>query len=571
MPPSLQLPGLLHHNQVLTVKKAACWVQFLIDYYTQDVRKQEPFALEASAVQEYASALETLLWHAGVLEQLLCRMCLFLPDEVVQSVVAIVVATHHQLSLIESSCDGLFGECIVLDPSTLSGMSGYLNCVTSHLMSTNDWVRTEEYRRITRAVDEALAQLRDSLASFLAERDGSLPIAAPNFPSSSTQLPREGLGDHAASSSLGSLLTTLSDKRYSDTASIPLADWEVLKRNFTPLVFSNGDAYNPPDMYACVGSKELQERDSSPSTTAYSGSPRPSLKGKERCHSDTSIEARLSSSDGQTTRSPSPILSYLPPPLSSPKASLYPESIHQPQSRRKRPRSRSESPRPPKKRRVSIRVHGVDGCLSDCDPDVHDALVALVEPHVGASVPLQPGLSPWDLLPPPSPPPHLSAIHLNSTGSATSSSIYSPSPSPPPSSPIVATCNASPRRVPPPAPFRSTFPTPFAHLPIPLPSLLNTGSHVSSSSTLDDSDTRSEESDSLSYVTAPEDPSPELMELNEQHAAPSPPPAAPDAMMIDACPPRVPLSPAKRVEKRRRCFTNLLQTVKQFFSARSST
>lgn len=63
-----------------------------------DVWVLPPFALEEDALDGYVEKLKTVIGHAGVLEQLLCRISFFLPDDVVQTVVAIVSCLLRSLS-----------------------------------------------------------------------------------------------------------------------------------------------------------------------------------------------------------------------------------------------------------------------------------------------------------------------------------------------------------------------------------------------------------------------------------------------------------------------------------------
>ena len=55
------------------------------------MKKLTPFTLDEIDRQDYAARLRTLLWHAGVLERILPRLCFFnLPTQTVRTVIAIV-------------------------------------------------------------------------------------------------------------------------------------------------------------------------------------------------------------------------------------------------------------------------------------------------------------------------------------------------------------------------------------------------------------------------------------------------------------------------------------------------
>lgn len=560
--------GLLHHNQVLTVKKAACWVQYLIDHHTRsaslhscssstfidpypsDIERLVPFALEASAVQNYAEGLKTLLQHAGELEQLLCRMCMFLSDDVVQTVVAIVrlftfirahspllqlllqvVATHRQLSLIESCRDTLFGECIVLDRETLDNMSEFLKRVIEHLLAANEWVHSDDHERVTRAVNDTLDNMRASFATFLAQRRGSLSDVAevtsnPTFHdhNATPTSPHDGLD---------SLLVALSKQRYDDAASMPAADWEVLTRNFTPLVLSDSPPYTHPDFYVCADTNSAShDRTPSPSTTAYSRSPGPSRKGKERCLSYSSSESLYPESSHSSSTSTAPTSCSSTPPMSPPEVS----SVSQARPTRtglKRSRARSESRRPLKRLRVHARVYGIDECLSDCDSNTHKRVVERVRPFLGETAEITPDLSPLTIRLAPFP-------ILFDTSSPSPPRLSTPPHDPYPS---------------PTASFETPFrPTDPAHFALPSPS--------AEACAMDEDvvtwEVDMESSDTSSYVTAPD---------GEVHMAEDTT-SAPVAVSVDLYTANVSLQgEVTRVKsKRRRCFANLFHTFTRIFN-----
>ncbi|KAI0770403.1 hypothetical protein C8Q74DRAFT_897603 [Fomes fomentarius] len=530
--------GLLHHNQVLTVKKAACWVQYLIDHHTRNIERLVPFALEASAVQSYAEGLKTILQHAGELEQLLCRMCMFLPDDVVQTVVAIVVATHRQLSMIESCRDTLFGECIVLDQETLDNMSEFLKRVIQHLIAANEWLHSDDYERVTRAVNDTLDNMRASFAAFLAQRYGSLSDVA-----DVTSHPASSLHDQHNSTptspydGLDSLLVALSNQRYDDVASMPAADWEVLTRNFTPLVLSDSPPYSHPDFYVCADTDSVShDRTPSPSMTAYSGSPGPSRKGKERCLSDSSCESLYPESSHSSSTSTASTSWSSTPPMSPSEASSVVPQVRTTRTGLKRSRARSESCRPTKRLRVHARVYGIDECLSDCDSNTHERVVEQVRPFLGKTAEITPDLSPLTIRRAPFP-------ILCDTSSPSPPRLSTPPPDDGMVSPYPSPSAISH------APFRPTD-SPFA---LPSPS--------TEAYAMDDDvftwEVDMDGSDTSSYVTAPD------VEHMAEDTAP-----APVAVSVDLYTVNVPLQgEVTRVKsKRRRCFANLFRTVTRIFN-----
>ncbi|RDX46534.1 hypothetical protein OH76DRAFT_1485423 [Lentinus brumalis] len=379
----LQLTGLLHPGQVLTVSQAAARVQQLIEHFTEHVTTLPVCTLERHEIPQYVAVLERLLEHAGVLEQLLCRISFSLPGHVVEYVVAIIVATHYQLSHLDAQ-----DTHSVLDRRTIAWMSSYLHDVLSYLNPTDDWVHTDEYARVRRGVDNSIAEMRNSLDTFVAwYRDtagdrGATWSTSHSFPNTPESPDTQ---DH-----LTSFLTSLYPGVLR-TPSLPDADWMVLKSNFRPIILSDVLPYTRPDFYMCWSSSSS----SAGSSTACSGSPRMSLKGKERAlpvstgsPSPTASDWSTSAESGSPRRLPSVTsMSASPEPADSQEAGP---------STRKRIRTEPEDPpSPPKKRRVSLEVYGVCGGLPGTD--THTAAVERVHPFVGRTVPLVEDLSPFTL------------------------------------------------------------------------------------------------------------------------------------------------------------------------------
>lgn len=465
-------------------------------------------------------------------------------------------------------------------------MLDYMAQVIAHLHAIHSWVQSGEYAQLSRAVDDALSGMRRSFSAFLAQMDN--PPVMPPVTGSTSQESTTHHKMSSSQSSMDSLLNILSQHQFAHSSSLPEADRVMLERNFNPLISSEDYPYQHPAFYACMRDSGNA---SSPSTTAYSGSPRPSLKGKERClyEDDDSTHSTIPTSTTFANGLPDvSVLSPVPPP--SPSAPL------QLRAGVKRRRSYSESYLLSKRQRVSVQRYGVDGCLSDCS--TQEATLAQVPPHVGLPVPLHPRLSP-STLPPPSTlwPSHPSIagsrsvsapadIASSSAGPSSSRSSASRSPSPPLS---VGDGLSAPTPYGgvsvPPAPFRSTSPSPFGSFSLPLPPTVmddwSLDSQLGFTTASSDADTCSNASDSssefeaASYVTAPdfaedEDEMDASAHSEDRDTLDCVPSVSMD-VDVDASPSRPVTVPAKTTGtiKRRRCLEGLLHTIRQMFRART--
>ncbi|RPD56161.1 hypothetical protein L226DRAFT_560999 [Lentinus tigrinus ALCF2SS1-7] len=406
----LSLSGLLHPDQVLTPRQAAAWAQQLINHFRSNVITLPAFTLDLHEIPGYVALLETLLEHAGMLEQLLCRMLSFLPGNTVENVIAIIVAVHHQLHLLEAE-----EPHYILDSLTIITMSEYLADVVSYLDATEGWVRSDDYVRVRRGVDRSIAQMKNSLVSFLARRRDA---AADGYASGHSVI--DTPEDHYstdAPDALSPFLSLVNSEQIPATLSWAEADSMVLIRNFRPLLVSHTLPYTNPESYTCRRSPSLSSETSasSGSSTACSDSPRPSLKGKERAQPEYTRSLSPAASDWSTSAEAG-FPRRLPPVLglSSSPEPLDSQEVGPGTRKRSRTDPQYQPPSRPKKRRVSLENHGLCGSPSDCDK--HDAVAKRVRPFAERAVPLGKNLSPSIFpspLPSPSPAPPERSRHAS--------------------------------------------------------------------------------------------------------------------------------------------------------------
>lgn len=329
------------------------------------------------------------------------------------------MVTHHQLSLLKAK-DVHF----ILDRRTVANMSRYLAGVVSHLDATNGWVNSEEYVRVRRGVDRSLAEMRTSQVSFVAQYRNEV-IGDGTSSSESDSVVSAPDENHSADAlaavqeDLSSFLSLIYPERSSSTSTLLQADRFVLTTNFTPLVQSDSPPYTYPDSDTCQRSASSI---STGSSTAYSDSPRGSSKGKERALPEYTRSPSPVGSDWSTSAEKD-FPSRLPPLLG---LMLFPDPLDSQEAgpsthKRSRDESPDSLPSPPKKRRVSLELHGFYGCSSDCKD--HDAVARRVKPFIGRPVPLH-GLSPYEL-----PSPRSSLSSAPSENSESSSRQASPVPS----------------------------------------------------------------------------------------------------------------------------------------------
>ncbi|KAI0718236.1 hypothetical protein C8T65DRAFT_639451 [Cerioporus squamosus] len=410
-------------------------------------------------------------------------------------------------------------------------MSSYLADVLSYHDATVAWVCSHEYVRVSRGVDRSIAEMRNSLGSFVArcrnaEANGyTSGSASHSFPS-----PPDPTD---ASEALVSFLSSLHPQRSRATPSLPDADRVLLTSNFRPL--SDVLPYTDPDFYACRSSRTSSSASSSSmgSSTAYSDPPRASRKGKERAL-PAHTRSPSPGASGWSTEAEADFSHCLPPTLH---LSASPETADNQDIPSTRKRSHPELeglPSPPKKRRVSLEVHGVYGGLPDSD--AAKAVAERVRPYIGRTVPLVEDLSPFHLPSPCSPP-----------SPEPSESIHASSNLPP--SPFPASVESTPSPE-----LSSTFDISVLHEE---EESCFASESIASSSFEEDVETTS---DSSSYVTAwdvaPADG------LGDHPVI--------TGTQVNARAARTPEAPerTRTASRKRRCFAGLLQTMRHIFARR---
>ncbi|TBU22880.1 hypothetical protein BD311DRAFT_791997 [Dichomitus squalens] len=153
-------------DHALAVEQAARWVTELYRHFAQGVTALEHFTLPADSLRGYDEGLRSLLECAGALEQHLCGMRLFLPDEVSRSVVAIIVTLDHQAALLDSRVPSpSIGARAVIDEEQLDSMAVYLDRVIERITLVHDWMMPEKYAMLQEAAKNAFAAMHHRLAS----------------------------------------------------------------------------------------------------------------------------------------------------------------------------------------------------------------------------------------------------------------------------------------------------------------------------------------------------------------------------------------------------------------------
>ncbi|KAM5540905.1 hypothetical protein V8D89_005549 [Ganoderma adspersum] len=166
MPHDRPFTTLLHPDQALTAEQAAGWVTDLIDYYSQSVSALYHDTLPEEALPGYTETLRSLLECAGALEQHLCGMCFFLPNQLSRAVVAITVAVYYQSALLDAFIEDPEADaCVVIDVETLDNMSLYLQRVSAYIDTLRDWLASERYLMLQGVARKAVSVMRNRIAS----------------------------------------------------------------------------------------------------------------------------------------------------------------------------------------------------------------------------------------------------------------------------------------------------------------------------------------------------------------------------------------------------------------------
>ncbi|KAI0643014.1 hypothetical protein C8Q79DRAFT_1012994 [Trametes meyenii] len=359
----------LHPGQPLTADQAACWLQRLIDDCMASVARLQTFCVPVHAQKPTYEGQAALSTHAGVLEQVLGRMCFFLPDHVVRAVVAIIVATHHQEALI-SSGNGHPGTCFILDADTVRMMVAYLEHVEARLLSDAHWVETAEGQDLLRAARSIDLQMHASRAAFAGrvyDAAGRAELA---------ELPvLDGRED--AWAPLGWFLGELQGLFERDV----LGEGCSSARPYWDSASTSGLASVPrlsPELYSCVAGD--CDDAPSPSSTACTDSSSPLSarqleKSRSRSYEPSSSRSpspsSLSSSSSSTSSSASSSSSPYPPVrLPSPYACPHLSDFTSLGSRKRRRNSEEHQSSPVDRKRqcIHVRTHDIDGATPSRSP-----------------------------------------------------------------------------------------------------------------------------------------------------------------------------------------------------------
>ncbi|KAI0823178.1 hypothetical protein BC628DRAFT_1421049 [Trametes gibbosa] len=162
-PPSLHPAAIA---QPLTVDQASCWLQRLMRECVENVASLPTYTLHGATQRDALDRFELLSTHAGVLEQVLCRMCLFLPPDVVHTVVAIIAATHRQCTLLPDALDPAWSAPFILPPRTITVLTDFLAHVEARLHADARWVDSPEGRRLASAARALAQEVRVSRDAF---------------------------------------------------------------------------------------------------------------------------------------------------------------------------------------------------------------------------------------------------------------------------------------------------------------------------------------------------------------------------------------------------------------------
>ncbi|KAI0671087.1 hypothetical protein C8Q78DRAFT_836853 [Trametes maxima] len=370
----------LHSGQPLTANQAACWLRRLIEEYKAGVARLPTCYLRADAQEPTHEKLEMLSTHAGVLEQMLDRMCFFLPDLVVRAVVAIIVAARHQAALIDSA-DARPDTPYILDAERVATMIAYLERVEARLLSDARWVQSTEGQdllRVARRVDLKMHASRAAFAKRMYCEAGQGELA--DFPVADGRegawepLYRflEGLQGLPESDAIdrgyGSLWPDSNGASTSAPAGIPRPSPEV----YSPIAWGpEADDAPSPSPTACTEAwapqsmrqfEKSRSRSYEPSSTTPSLSPPSSSSSSASSFFSTSSR----SSPYSPTRPASPPIhsQRLPFPSTPPNAPMVNASeVLVSSGSRKRRRSSEEHQPPPIHRKrtcVQVRFHGTD-------------------------------------------------------------------------------------------------------------------------------------------------------------------------------------------------------------------
>ncbi|KAI0930760.1 hypothetical protein AcW1_007298 [Taiwanofungus camphoratus] len=163
--PTMPFQTLFQPSQVLTFEQAASRVQDLITSYDSDKRQLPSWTLPARERLKTDAAFETLSQLVEYLQSFLVKLSMLLPDEVIQTVIPIVICVHQQRESLSKHTDGRSPEYI-LSLSSIRAMIKYLDALVAVLDSTITWIISEEGMDHRRRVNRAIYDMQASLSQF---------------------------------------------------------------------------------------------------------------------------------------------------------------------------------------------------------------------------------------------------------------------------------------------------------------------------------------------------------------------------------------------------------------------
>ncbi|KAH9950608.1 hypothetical protein B0H21DRAFT_819069 [Amylocystis lapponica] len=232
-------------SQVLTIEQATSRVQYLIDLYKKDNERLPSWTLPASNRAQTDAALAVLIRYVLVLEAFLVKLGMFFPDDVVRTVIAIVVCTHHQQELLSCQRSSQHSRYIMTHANALS-MSQYLDAVSARLLATLQWVTSDEGKLHRRIVNEAICNMQSSLDHFTHVPPSSQPSSSSStHPTGPSRRTAGQTFDHRHGPALSG------PSRWDVVDLSATQDLQLLMRNFVPL----GVAYRRAQASAPAGSQ----------------------------------------------------------------------------------------------------------------------------------------------------------------------------------------------------------------------------------------------------------------------------------------------------------------------------
>ncbi|KAI8971148.1 hypothetical protein BD414DRAFT_501083 [Trametes punicea] len=149
----------------LTVDQATSWLQKLHERLTARIALLPKFSLPAREQEDALQRLDMLQKHAGVLEKAIWTVCAWMPDKVVEVVIAILAAKQYQTSLVDGAGDKST-VAFIFDPGTIQSLDTYLQHVTAHLSADLSWAESPEGRRLLREVENLSVDICKSRQRF---------------------------------------------------------------------------------------------------------------------------------------------------------------------------------------------------------------------------------------------------------------------------------------------------------------------------------------------------------------------------------------------------------------------